>query len=73
MLIITIMSSDSDTPDTTVDVNDQEKVSKAIKNFISGQNENGDGTKTSTGHSGAGKKFNNRRDVIKAPTNLQTN
>jgi len=75
MLIITIMSSDSETPDTpdkTIDVDDQEKVSKAIKSFISGDNEDSDGVKTSSGHSGAGKQFHDRRDVIKALTNLQT-
>jgi Protein of unknown function (DUF1631) len=73
MLIITIMSSDSDTPDTAIDVNDQDKVSKAIKSFITGDNEDDDGVKTSAGHSGAGKQFHDRRDVIKALTNLQTN
>ena len=70
------MSSDSDTPDTpetsknNVDINDTEKVSKAIKNFINGESE--DGATTSTAQSGAGKQFHDRRDVIKALTSLQT-
>ena len=67
------MSSDSDTPDTPnnpVDINDTEKVSKAIKSFIHGEND--DGASASTAQSGAGKQFHDRRDVIKALTNLQT-
>ena len=70
------MSSDSDTPDTpdtnknSVDINDTEKVSKAIKSFINGESE--DGSATSTAQSGAGKQFHDRRDVIKALTSLQT-
>jgi len=66
------MSSDSDTPDTPekiVDINDTEKVSKAIKNFINGDGEEGG---ASTAQSGAGKQFHDRRDVIKALTSLQT-
>lgn len=73
MLIINTMSSDSDTPDKPIDTNDPEIVSKAIKNFISGENEDDNGAKTSKGHSGAGKQFHDRRDVIKALTSLQTN
>jgi len=65
------MSSDSDTPDNTIDSNDNEKVTKAIKKFISGEGE--DGAKASnTSQSSAGKQFHDRRDVIKALTNLQT-
>jgi len=67
------MSSDSDTPDTEnkiVDINDTEKVSKAINKFINGDAD--DGSSTSTAQSGAGKQFHDRRDVIKALTNLQT-
>ncbi|MCW8935815.1 MAG: DUF1631 domain-containing protein [Gammaproteobacteria bacterium] len=67
------MSTDSDTPDTPekiVDINDAEKVSKAIKNFINGEGDEGG---ASTVQSGAGKQFHDRRDVIKALTNLQTN
>ena len=66
------MSSDSDTPDTPdkpVELHDPEKVSKAIKNFISGE---GDDNSTTTAQSGAGKQFHDRRDVIQALTNLQT-
>ncbi len=67
------MSSDSETPDIpnkTVDMNDTDKVSKAIKNFINGESD--DGSSTSTAQSGAGKQFHDRRDVIKALTSLQT-
>ena len=67
------MTSDSDTPDTTgkiVDINDTEKVSKVINNFINGDSENGSGT--TTAQSNAGKQFHDRRDVIKALTSLQT-
>ncbi|RDH83088.1 MAG: hypothetical protein DIZ80_12585 [endosymbiont of Galathealinum brachiosum] len=64
------MSSDSDTPDNNVDINDTEKVSKAIKKFINGEGDDGAGA--STAQSGAGKQFHDRRDVIKALTNLQT-
>jgi len=67
------MSSDSDTPDKpeeVVDINDTEKVSKAIKNFINGDGDENSGA--STAQSGAGKQFHDRRDVIKALTNLQT-
>ncbi len=64
------MSSDSDTPDTPIDVHDPEKVSKAIKNFINGDNEVG--VSTSAAQSSTGKQFHDRRDVIKALTNLQT-
>lgn len=72
------MSSDSDTPDTpevpidpnkTIDLNDTEKVSKAIKSFISGEGD--DGGSASTVQSGAGKQFHDRRDVIQALTSLQ--
>jgi len=66
------MSSDSDTPDTSekvVDINDTEKVSKAIKNFINGEGDEGG---ASTAQSNAGKQFHDRRDVIKALTSLQT-
>jgi len=71
------MSSDSDTPDTpenSVDINDPEKVSKAIKNFINGENADGSGSPaaTATAQSNAGKQFHDRRDVIKALTSLQT-
>jgi uncharacterized protein DUF1631 len=65
------MSFDSDTPDTPdkiVDINDTEKVSKVIKKFIHGENE--DGTTAAQGN--AGKQFHDRRDVIKALTTLQT-
>lgn len=73
------MSSDSDTPDTpdkTQDhaieskdpLQDPEKVSRAIKSFINGD----DDTTTSTAQSGAGKQFHDRRDVIQALTSLQT-
>ena len=67
------MSSDSDTPDTpnnNVDINDTEKVSKAIKSFINGDSDEGAGA--TTAQSGAGKQFHDRRDVIKALTSLQT-
>lgn len=67
------MTSDSNTPDTpekVVDINDAEKVSKAIKSFINGDSD--DGNSASTVQSGAGKQFHDRRDVIKALTNLQT-
>lgn len=68
------MSSDSDTPDTTddksIDLNDSEKVSKAIKSFINGENE--DGSTSSAAQSGGGKQFHDRRDIIKALTILQT-
>ena len=67
------MSLDSETPtkpDNVVDINDSEKVSKAIKKFINGENE--DGSTTSTVQSNAGKQFHDRRDVIKALTSLQT-
>jgi len=68
------MSSDSDTPDSpekNVDLNDPEKVSKAIKRFISGESEDGS-VNAATVSSNAGKQFHDRRDVIKALTNLQT-
>lgn len=65
------MSSDSDTPDDTIDTNDNEKVTRAIKKFISGEGE--DGAKASnSSQSSAGKQFHDRRDVIKALTSLQT-
>lgn len=67
------MTSDSDTPDTTakiVDINDTEKVSKVINNFINGDSENSSGA--TTAQSNAGKQFHDRRDVIKALTSLQT-
>jgi len=67
------MTSDSNTPDTTgkiVDINDAEKVSKVINNFINGDPENGSGT--TTAQSNTGKQFHDRRDVIKALTSLQT-
>lgn len=71
------MSSDSDTPDNTqnntpgkdIDLEDTEKVSKAIKKFINGES---DDAKTSNASSSAGKQFHDRRDVIKALTSLQT-
>jgi len=71
------MSSESDTPDNTqdntpgkaIDLEDTEKVSKAIKKFINGES---DDAKTSAGSSAAGKQFHDRRDVIKALTSLQT-
>jgi len=68
------MSSDSDTPDkphNIVDINDTEKVSKAIKRFINGESEDGSAN-TATITSNAGKQFHDRRDVIKALTSLQT-
>lgn len=71
------MNSESDTPDNTqnttpgkaIDLEDTEKVSKAIKKFINGES---DDAKTSTASSAAGKQFHDRRDVIKALTSLQT-
>lgn len=66
------MSSDSDTPDkpgTRVNLNDNEEVTKAIKNFINGESESG---KASTAQSVAGKQFHDRRDIIKALTSLQS-
>jgi len=70
------MSSDSDTPDTpevedkSIDLNDSEKVSKAIKSFINGEGE--EGSASNAAQSGGGKQFHDRRDIIKALTILQT-
>jgi hypothetical protein len=71
------MNSESDNPDNTqnttpgkeIDLEDTEKVSKAIKKFINGES---DDAKASNASSAAGKQFHDRRDVIKALTSLQT-
>ena len=65
------MPNDDDKLDTPEkpDLKDPEHVAKAIKNFI---NETGDGKNTaSTTQSVTGKQFHDRRDIIKALTNLQ--
>jgi len=68
------MSSDSETPDKPVDsenpVHDREKIARVIKNFINGEGE--EGKAATTAQTNAGKQFHDRRDVIKALTNLQT-
>ncbi len=77
------MSSDSefpttadtpDTPEKSVATIDPDKVSRAIKKFINGENDDGTiaPSNTSTAQSGGGKQFHDRRDVIKALTSLQT-
>lgn len=71
------MNSESDTPDKTqntspgkeIDLDDTEKVSKAIKKFINGESDDARG---STAASASSKQFHDRRDVIKALTSLQT-
>ena len=65
------MSDDENQPNDSEqpDLKNPEHVAKAIKNFI---NDSGDGnTKASTAQSVAGKQFHDRRDIIKALTNLQ--
>ncbi len=57
-------------PDNYINIEDSEKVSKAINSFINGNMEKDGGT-ASTMQANAGKQFHDRRDVIKALTNLQ--
>ncbi len=57
-------------PNNHINIEDSEKVSKAINNFING-NIDKDGGTASTMQANAGKQFHDRRDVIKALTNLQ--
>ena len=69
------MSSDSDTPDTNNNndkLKDPEYISKAIKNFINGEADEGAGSaKASTTQAAEGKQFHDRRDIIQALTSLQ--